>query len=608
MRMLDKKETPEAMFNAKERLDREFRTPLFSLDDISHSSAGNNTEEVVDDSSLDASLDAESTEIKTHEEGNITDLENFELRIVQEDDVLVTEEGAGANPEGAAETSRRHGVRLFDGLNALVDTVQQLEEDAEDFAGNIKLYPRFGSRGTVGEVHANQAVLEVFYTGYDMNDDHFLTFCSVEDLVCLKVNIHREYVDNCVHGGQFYNPFLVSVNVSRISPHIKKNIAQIVLWMLDYLSGNRPANIPGKVKFAKEQLFETLSHVAAVLEKFVDKENVKDNSLMRIEFTMCFSEEEGQHRNETINSLKLFWPSLVGLRVKDGTSFCFKRCFFIVPQRYVYEKFCLFQKESVDPVLKLLNLPCENDVHELHGATKLFLLFCCEQVMKELSNTFFRGKILPFLEKYCERGGSIGVASSLRVTDIPSRDKEVLEIKFGLHSCCFPTIFRRQGGMLPRSERMRILLENLRKNTRFVEFPDLYYSTRDYFWVLLQRFSMKKTKHDVIGVFDEPNWEYLAVLDSKQMTRLVQLFCMHVLNVYYKSWFRKFLLISKKWSNEEHKAAITVEINFPTKVEQLQEFAGTLFDATSREAKERQEIPADDRKAITKIGEYGKIR
>lgn len=89
------------------------------------------------------------------------------------DQDLVESRIVPTNLDSAFLSTRQHIYAGAGVLPPVPDTGTEVPVGTTSSSGPVKLYPRFGSHGCLGEVHGNKAVLEVVVTGGNMDCDHY---------------------------------------------------------------------------------------------------------------------------------------------------------------------------------------------------------------------------------------------------------------------------------------------------------------------------------------------------------------------------------------------------------------------------------------------------
>jgi hypothetical protein len=517
-----------------------------AMEDAMNEAAVVEAEEAVDDIAfLEALIDMDSVPLLEEENGE-TLLARYDMIDPDANDGF--EDSAASEFAATVVQNERIENNVDGGARNIQDVYSDLVQDVNELS-KIAMYPRFGSHGIFGEVHCNRLYLQVVYSGPNADDNNLDVNVQNDSYHTLKVDIHRDYRNKCIHGGQIYNPGNVNSNFSKVSEKMKDKLSYFVIWLSDYLSSNRPGRRLDKMEQARKMLKSVLEAIEKLCRAWKDHEQYRDNAILRTEMTMGFKETSNYSR---FDKIKLFWPNAIG---EEGAR-DFNSCVFLVPQSEVFDSVDTFFEENVKPLLRLLDVSPEKML-TLSASTKTRMLWCAESLVRETANTFFVGKIHNALKGTNQRHGKFHVPTELKRFNVSVEEKHLLGIQWGIVPGVFPSWFRRSTASNNAIENAAIIREAIGKYKGKVDCPRYYVEAMNQMWVTAQRFSMNKNKYHDIGYFEEPDWDVLATMNARKCNKFVLTLMRIVLRTYRKNWLFILKQQSRCWEQQEHIQRLT---------------------------------------------------
>jgi hypothetical protein len=407
--------------------------------------------------------------------------------------------------------------------NTANTALHDLEQDINDISG-IALYPKYGSYGTIGQVHYNRVWLEIEFTGPNGDVNTLGDTVNNDCMNCLIANVHRSHKEKCVHGCQIYMPSNQNGNFAKLSKLIAQDLANMPMWLSEYMSSNRPGSL--HTELVTNKLKRIMTEVDLLFNRWIATQRHGDNKGVRVEFTMVFNDNDfNAQAAPDYRNMFFYWP------VKAGTCYSYiGHNLFLVRNSSLYYAAENFYQCNCVPIMNLLK-QTKATVFTYEASTKTRLVWAAESIVRETMNRFFVGKIHRRLRDTCHRYGRFDIHRELRV-ELHPRDTRDLEINWGINPCVYPTKHRKMNLTDRALERINILNEAVVNHKGKIDFPQISIEAIGKMWVTIQRFGLNKTKHDDIGVFEEPNWSTIATMSNMHLGWFINTMIHIVVNAY----------------------------------------------------------------------------
>jgi hypothetical protein len=392
--------------------------------------------------------------------------------------------------------------------NLVNNTYHELEQDLNDISG-IAMYPKYGSYGTIGQVHYNRVWLEILYTGPNGDVNTLGDTVGNDFMNCLVANVHRSHTKKCVHGCQIYIPSNQNSNFAKLSKLVARDLVNVPMWLSEYLSSNRPGSLHSE--FVTGKLKMVMAEVDLLFNRWIATQRYEDNKGVRVEFTMVFNDNDFNSETAMNNrNMYFYWP------VRTGTNYSYiGHNLFLVRNSSLYSAAENFYQCNCVPIVNLLRQTMET-ISTYEASTKTRLVWAAESIVRETMNKFYVGKIHRRLIETCHRYGKFDIHYDLRM-ELPPRDSRDLEISWGINPCVYPTKHSKMNLTDRALERINVLKEAVVNHRGKIDFPQVSIEAIGKMWVTIQRFGLNRTKYDDIGVFEEPNWTVIATMSNMHL-------------------------------------------------------------------------------------------
>jgi hypothetical protein len=517
-----------------------------------------------------------------------------EIHESEQDNVERYQSNPGENPRRRqllANEAVEDPRNVFDDIHDLMEDVNNIPE--------FCLYPRFGTHGSLGEVHYCRIFLQVHVRGPDGSVQFRDDILGDDDTTSLVVLEHRDYHSRCIHGGQVYSPGSINYNFSRCPKELKEKIGNLTLMLSDYLCGNRPELFYRNVHLLKMPLLTTMTAISDLCELWLEHERTRDNQSVRCELNLVFTEPDG-----AIPSISLNWPYRRANNLPTPWSdFC--HGMFKVNQHVIYQKVKRFREFSVDPIMKTIEMSSEV-AYTLSAEAKTFLVWSAECILRETFNSFFVGRIHQFVRDVSHRSGSFQPHVRLR-KKLSHKETAQLGVIKGLDPRVCPTVFKKSQKSENQLETLDVLKRAVSRNRGLVDFPELYVNAMKSMWVTIQRFSLNKSRKDEIGFFQCPIWDNLTVMNAAKYEKFILVMSAILTDAYRRHWTAIHKQLSKKWHYEEDRETMKSAKHGPCTVrEVMTQFFRVMIITGEQDPMHRltmnQHLSSNDRLTITRVG------
>jgi hypothetical protein len=477
-------------------------------------------------------------------------------------------------------------------INEVFDNLQEDVNDLRDIA----MYPRYDTHGAFGEIHYNRVWLQVVFAGPDGSDDTYDDNVGNDEyLTLIATELHSER-NKCIHGGQIYNPGNVNANFAKASDFLKEKMDQLPIRINDYLLSNRPGTDSSTVEECKREIDCSIDSIESLFHGWLEHEKHRDNSLLRMEFTVVVKERS----NLALNRMPVAWPSNATTTQYSDI----RHSIFFLPQSDIFNSLKSFYENNFIP-LKMMTLLDIERLYTFSAESKTRLLWCAESIVRLTANNFFVGKIHNYLRSTSSEAGTFAVHSALK-KHVPARDRNDLKISWGIDPVAQPSKFKQNFVSDNRLESEATIKRAIRTHKGNIDFPTVYVSAAASFWVTTQRYSLNKNKYFDIGLFEPPDWKELATMNRCKCEKYLQTMMKTLLNSYYDNWYYILKQYSRRWTNREH--ASNFQRSPTTHHDVTNHFSGTLWLTNSNSVDARRVtntgLSQKDKTPIDNIGKF----